>query len=225
MNLSTPELKIQQKNIIVKGIRILTGSTYILELERHNMPFRAGQYICLGVEGIKSLREYSVYSGENEANLEVMIKEVDEGLLSRKLKESAVNQRLRMEGPFGTFTIDPQEVATKKFFFIATGTGIAPFHSYTRSYPDIQYKLLHGVRTLEEAYEREHYAHDNYILCTSKDNRGHFEGRVTDYLRQNPPAEIVEYYLCGNGKMVYEAVDILRNQDVPAERIHFEIYF
>ena len=89
----------------------------------------------------------------------------------------------------------------------------------------MNYKLLHGVRDFEEAYEKEHYNPGAYILCTSKDERGHFHGRVTDYLRQNPPTEEYEYYLCGNGKMIYEAADILRNQLVPPERIHYEIYF
>jgi ferredoxin/flavodoxin---NADP+ reductase len=174
---------------------------------------------------MNQIREYSIYSGETEDNLEVLIKEVDEGLISQKLKECKAGQKIRFDGPFGTYTLKQSDVGTKKFFFIATGTGIAPFHSYVRSHAHLHYKLLHGVREHEEAYEKEHYKNENYILCTSRDNRGNFEGRVTDYLRQNPPLEQYEYYLCGNGKMIYEAVEILRTQNVPDERIHFEIYF
>jgi ferredoxin--NADP+ reductase len=76
------------KDSIISVIEVdyITPSTYILRLEKKNLKFQAGQYISLGLPGDAEKREYSVYSGENEMVLEVLIKEVEEGLVSKQLK-------------------------------------------------------------------------------------------------------------------------------------------
>jgi len=215
----------KQDTIEVTGRRDLTQSTYILELKRDNIDFTAGQFICLGVKESLQMREYSIYSGENELNLEVIIKEIEGGFVSQKLKRCQVGEWLRFKKPYGQFTLNHDDIDKKKYFFIATGTGIAPFHSYIRSYENLNYQVLHGVRYNEEVYDYEHYLKERYTVCTTQEDNGYFHGRVTDYLKQNPQQEEFEYYLCGNGKMIYEVIAILRNQNIPTERIHFEVFF
>ena len=46
-------------------------------------------------------------------------------------------------------------------------TGISPIHSFTHAHPEIDYTLLHGIHHKEEAYEKESYNSNRYILCTS----------------------------------------------------------
>ncbi|NJM14595.1 MAG: hypothetical protein HC896_03735 [Bacteroidales bacterium] len=41
--------------------------------------------------------------------------------------------------------------------FLATGTGISPFHSIVNSLPGLNYKLLHGVRYINEGYDKADY--------------------------------------------------------------------
>ncbi|PLW98394.1 MAG: oxidoreductase, partial [Marinilabiliales bacterium] len=53
------------------GIRNLTDSTYVLEIERRGMEFEAGQHILLGDANSLDKREYSIYSGTKDKNLEV----------------------------------------------------------------------------------------------------------------------------------------------------------
>ena len=109
--------------------------------------------------------------------------------------------------------------------FIASGTGIAPFHSFVNSYPDLDYQLLHGVRYAEEAYDSDIYGRERYTLCTSRDEKGDYQGRITEYLENHPVDKDADYYLCGNSNMIHDVYDILREQGVETGRIHAEVYF
>ena len=216
------------KNQAVKhsmlNIRDLTESTYVMKLDRNGMKFMAGQHVTISMPGDTQVREYSIYSTENECFIELLIKEVDDGMVSKRLRGCLPGEHLIIDGPFGFFTLDEKR-RHRHHLFIATGTGIAPFHSMAGSYPDLNYTLLHGVRTFEEAYESHFYPAGKYILCTSRDDTGHFHGRVTDYIRKNPvdPGTIV--YLCGNSNMIYEVYDILISLHFPADQIKTEVYF
>jgi len=218
---------VKTKNSIVPVLdtRHLTNSTYVIRIERNGMEFEAGQYISLGLPGNAEKREYSIYSGTEEDYMEVLIKEIDEGIVSRQLKQLQPGAHAEMDGPFGFFTLDETCKSGKELVFIASGTGIAPFHSFVRSYPTLNYRLIHGVKYGDQAYEHEAYDDVRYILCTSRDNRGDYQGRVTDYLRSHPVETEADYYLCGNSNMIHEVYDILKEQHVDAGCIHAEVYF
>ena len=109
--------------------------------------------------------------------------------------------------------------------FIATGSGIAPFHSILHSEPSLDYTLLHGVRHLHERYEHEGYDPQRYIACVTRDAGGDFQGRVTDWLAQHDLPPDARYYLCGNSDMIYQAFDILQEQGIPRTHLHTEVYF
>ncbi|MDZ7740506.1 MAG: FAD-binding oxidoreductase [Bacteroidota bacterium] len=205
--------------------RELTDSTYILRLERKNIKFLAGQHISLGLEEDNDTREYSVYSGERDDFIEVLIKEVQDGLVSKHLKKSEPGSLVKFDGPVGYFLISEEDRKNKKFLFIASGTGIAPFHSFARSYPGLDFQILHGVRYAEEAYEKHAYDPERITLCTSKDDKGDYQGRVTEYLKQNPVDKETHVYLCGNCEMIHDAYDILLDQGLPADNLHSEVYF
>ena len=225
--MSQPLTQIVSQRTISEVIQVrnLTKSTYVIRFERNNMAFRPGQYIVVNPEGMKQKREYSIYSSVNEPFLELLIKEVDAGLLSRKLKQTQKGNLLELEGPFGYFVINEDQIPNKKFLFIATGTGISPFHSIVNSYPQLNYTILHGVRTWEEGYEKEQYLPGKYIQCTSKDQKGDFHGRVTDYLKLHPVDTDTVVYLCGNSAMIDEAYTILESQHLSSFQIHTEVYF
>lgn len=205
--------------------RWVSESTYVLRLERKGFDFVPGQYITLGIPKNKQTREYSIYSGDNEPFIEVLIREVEDGFLSLKLKKIKVGDNLLIDGPFGFFNMNESELTSHKHLFIATGTGISPFHSFVKSYPHLNYKLIHGVRFADEAYERAHYNSENYVLCTSKDDKGDYAGRVTDYLKENEVDNDTLVYLCGNSEMVYDVYDILMSRGLPSENIRTEVYF
>jgi ferredoxin--NADP+ reductase len=209
----------------ITGIRVLTESTFVLRLDRRDMEFRSGQHIIVGLQGELNQREYSIYSGENDDYLEILVREVPEGSVSLQLKNCKPGDLLQVNGPFGSFGIEKFDLFSGKHIFIATGTGISPFHSMVRSYPGMDYLLFHGVRYSTEAYERNEYDKDRYILCTSKEGSARQKGRVTKFLPAYPFSPGSIFYLCGNSNMIYEADHILSDRGIPADRIFAEVYF
>jgi len=208
----------------ILNIKELTEDTYVLRVEKNDLIFQAGQYISLGLKDDFNAREYSIYSPENANYLEVLIKEVPQGYLSPKLKSLKEDDFLNIEGPFGYFTIE-REIKNKKFYFIASGTGISPFHSLVLSNKDLDYKLIHGIKYKKQKYESEIYG-DNYIACISQENNENdFNGRLTKYLLNQKLENDAYYYLCGNCDMIYEVYDILQDNEVPIENIKTEVYF
>lgn len=206
-------------------IRFLTESAFVLRFDRRDMQFKPGQHIIVGLEGELNQREYSVYSGENDDYLEILVREVPDGDVSKQLKSRKTGDLLQVNGPFGSFGIEKFDLFSRKHIFIATGTGISPFHSMVKSYPGIDFKLIHGVRYANEAYERDQYDPNRYILCTSKEGQGTQKGRVTRFLSSFPVKPDMLFYLCGNNNMIYEVSHILEDKGVPAEKILTEIYF
>lgn len=209
----------------VTEVRHLTESTFVLQLERNGLPFQTGQFVMLRRPGSIEQREYSVYSGEQDSYLEVLVREITGGRVSPGLKKMKPGNRLEVEGPFGFFRFKPDSFPLKKFLFIATGTGISPFHSFVRTYPELNYKLIHGVRYGKEAYEHGHFDEARITLCTSQDKSGNFHGRVTDYLKTQKIENDTHYFLCGNSEMIYETFDMLTACNIPSDNIYTEVYF
>ena len=208
----------------IENIRKLTDPAYVMSMSRGSFDFVSGQYIRIGFPGELEKREYSIYSGENDNHLEVLIREVDNGYLSKALMQSEKGQNIELDGPYGFFTLSPEE-KMEELVFIASGTGISPFHSFVRSNPNLNFQLIHGIRFGNERYDQDHYPSDKYIACTSQDKKGNFNGRVTEYLLSQKLNEKANYFLCGNSNMIHEVMDILTDKNIPLERIRTEVYF
>ncbi len=195
----------------------------MLRLERNDFVFRAGQFIMLEDPKTRQRREYSVYSGENDNYLEVLVRRIDGGLVSNRLGQLLPGTEVLVDGPFGFFTLRPVSIANH--IWIATGTGVSPFHSFSRTFSDINYRLIHGVRNKSEAYDHDHFLPDRVVLCTSASAQGDFPGRVTGYLSGYSPQPTDLYYLCGNSLMIGEVFDLLTSKGVLTNNIYSEVYF
>ena len=207
-------------------VRELTDSTFVIRVERKGMEFTAGQHISLGLAQSIHTREYSVYSGVHDDYLEILVKEVIGGLVSPALKKVKAGDMLSVGDAVGYFNLSEADLKKNKFLFIASGTGISPFHSFVKSHANLNYKLLHGVKYAEEAYERECYDADRLVVCTSQDKKGDYHGRVTHYLKELKDLDKESVcYLCGNCNMIHEAYDILLERGISQENIHAEVYF
>jgi len=215
--------KIQSKVIEIRNI---TESTYILRIERNEFEFKAGQYLVLSVPNERKAREYSIYNAEQDNFIELLIKEVNPGKLSHELKYLKVGTKVQIGGPFGFFILKDEIIEHKQpVIFVATGTGISPFHSIILSNPNLDYKIIHGVRYKYEAYQKEDYEPARYQLCSSRENGIGYMGRVTDFLKTEPINKNALYYLCGNSAMVDEVTDYLEEQGLPADHIKTEVFF
>ena len=219
------EMKLDESFYKVETVRKLTDDTVSLRFPKSRFRYKAGQHISLGIHGNYQSREYSIYSGANDEHLEVLVKEVKDGYFSPKLSQLKPGDLVEVHGPFGKFFIDEKLIAGNRLVFIASGTGIAPFRSMVRTYPDMDYTLIHGVRYGNEAYDRHEYDPSRYVLCTSGDTSGNYHGRLTDYLKETLFAANTHFYLCGNSNMIFDALEILKEKGFDRDQVHCEVYF
>ncbi len=220
-----PEIQIDTHYYKVADIRQLTENTFILSLPKSRFKYIAGQHVSVSIMGDYQSREYSIYSSEESDHLEILVKEVEGGYFSPKLKHLKMGQFVEVHGPFGKFGLDEKRKDTHKHVFIASGTGIAPFHSIVKSVPDLNYEIIHGVRYMNEAYEIEDYDREKVTVCTSRDKKGDFNGRLTAFLKQKEFDKNTCFYLCGNSDMIFDAMEILKSKGFERESITVEVYF
>ncbi len=202
----------------------LSHGAYIIEFERNGFQFTPGEHILLGIKGDIERREYSIYSSQHAEHLAILAKEVAGGSVSTRLRTAPIGSELVIEGRFGYFTLDPQHL-DRPHVFIATGTGIAPYHCFITSYEKINHTLIHGTRYLDERYGLADFTGSNLVHCCSSEQGSDFHGRVTAYLRTQTLDAGAHYFLCGNCDMIYEVFDILKQAEVPPENIFAEVYF
>ena len=218
----------------VLGLRDITEITYVLQVERQGFEFIPGQCVNIGLDESGINREYSSYSSASDNNkMEFLIRAVKNGAVSTALKKLKKGDYVQLDGAYGKFTIKDTTDTKKHFVYIATGTGIAPFHSFALSYPKLNYTVLHGIRSVDEQYDKNDYKKGSYIACisrpekikNSKTQNEVFSGRVTDYLRKNEVEKTATYYLCGNTDMINEVYDILREKKINGDQIFTEVFF
>ena len=210
----------------IKYLVVTKGKSGVLFLDakRKDISFVPGQHMVIGFPGEMENREYSIYSGLEDSYLDFLIKEVDGGLVSSRLISLRKGDKLSIQGPYGFFVI-PEDTINKKHNFIATGTGVAPFHSMVKSYSNLDYRLIHGIRNASEKYDQASYLKGRRVYCLSQDHTNtDYHGRLTDYLKQQGISNEY-YYLCGNSAMIDEVYEILLAADVPIPQIRMEVYF
>ena len=178
--------KESDENLIyeVIDLRFLSDSTFILTFPKFKNDFTPGQHITVTLMEEQVGREYSIYSARNADYLEILIKEVDDGFLTPRLKFLKKGDKVKIKGPTGRFCFDDSKEKSHKHVFIASGTGIAPLHSMIKSYENIDYTVIQGVRYVTEECDRSEYQKGKFTLCTSRDNKGEIHGRLTEYLKQ-----------------------------------------
>lgn len=213
-----------QHPVSVLSTRRLSPDTVVLRLERP-FDFIPGQFVRVGVPEHNTTREYSVYSSAEDDAMEILLKEISTGKLSPPLCHCAAGDLVTVEGPFGWFRLPPERRDDYDFVFVATGTGISPFHCMTLSYPDISYQLLHGVSYSHELYEADHYDFSAHISCVTKDAEGTYRGRVTQYLENMELRDNHIFYFCGSSEMIFESFQLLGERGVTEDRMQAEIYF
>ena len=168
---------------------------------------------------------YSIASGEQEEYIELLYRIVPEGVLTPRLEMLKKGSNILVSEAFGKFT-----AIIKPAWFIATGTGLAPFLSMLRSGYHKDKTLIHGTREQRGFYfedELRKILEERYIPCYSGGEKNSCcQGRVTTFLeqQQNLPIDI-KYYLCGSAEMVVETRQILIDKGIPFQNIQSEIYF
>ncbi|MBU3610983.1 oxidoreductase [Polynucleobacter wuianus] len=212
-------------NYKVLEVSHLSESVFRLRTERPNSVIRAGQCFSVGLMNSGINREYSMYSGANDPFVEFLIKAVDGGRVSQGLQKLTVGEFVEINGPYGDFCLQPTNHDSSDYLFIGTGTGIAPFRSFIRTYPHLNYTVLHGIRSANEQFDADEYKPGSYIPCISQPYNSVESKRVTDFLVANQISVNTKIYLCGNRNMIVDAFEILREKNVPGDNLFTEVFF
>lgn len=239
----TQPAKSQRKiySMKVKELRDLTSSVRELVLTSdEDFKFKCGQFVTLHVpqpEGKPALRAYSIASTDQDPrSFKLLFKYVDKGKASEFIWSLQGGETLHFTGPFGRVFF--QEPPTKQIIFLNTGTGLSQHLSYLESkgslYPQVQFKMLFGVRSesdryymaeLQELKKRLPHFQYEFVLSRPSENwlgkKGYVQNFINefDYLK-NPTT----FYLCGNGGMIKETKSLLSAQEFPSSLIWAEAF-
>jgi len=217
-----PHLELHE--VIITQNQEISPEVHLISWKRTS-DFHPGQVVKISVDTQTAPRIYSISSGNDDSEISVLFNVKEGGHLTPKLAGMIPGMKIWATKPYGSFT-DTKKPA----WWIATGTGIAPFYSMFRSGMAANKTLIHGVRKLNQFYfedELEWAMGDRYIRCCSQEESCNvFPGRVTKYLSErNDLPTTINYYLCGKALMVVEVRDLLIAKGVPYQNILAEIYF
>ncbi len=232
---------------VLRRIEPVARDTFVYSFDlARPIPFRAGQFVNMAVPTAKPRpeRSYSVFSDPgNPERIELCIKLLEGGAASEMLRVSAVGDAFSFRGPMGVFTLadDPLPVT-----FVATGTGIAPYHAMLAEYARLlaagarsvrRFRCFFGVRDegdlfLTDTLERwkRQLPDFDFHVCLSRPSSAWTlpACRVTAALGERLPAGTPpegHFYLCGNGPMIEETRALLAERGADRKQVHFEKYY
>jgi len=208
----------------VKSLREVAPGVFVLTFKR-DFKFEAGQVIAIDLVPDGKPRLYSIASGDNDKDIDILFDEKKDGKLTPFLSKLQPTDSIYISEPFGNYRTYPG-----KGYWIAAGTGIAPFVSMAKSGLSANKTLIHGGKSDENFYfsaELEKIFGDKYIRCCSQqEDTAYYNGRLTGWLKSQEklPAD-AKYSLCGSPDMVVQVRDILISKQIPFNNIISETYF
>ncbi len=216
---------------------------------RAPIPFRAGQFVRIGLEidGRILQRSYSLVNAPGEDLLEFLFELVPQGKLTPRIWELGSGDSLLVhEQAAGVFVLDPE--AASRYLLAATATGIAPFVSMVRalardraSWEGAELLLLHAA---DHPTELAYYADElkeaaaggwlSYVpIIGARAEHPAWDGEVgwiEDLLRKYMDARGHDHltsiaYASGHPVMVDNVKKILTRAGYPKGRIKVEPFF
>ncbi|MFW5821064.1 MAG: ferredoxin--NADP reductase [Bacteroidota bacterium] len=213
------------KKVQLSSVKEIAGNVYILSLD-YRPDFIPGQVIELTEDLALPPRIYSICSAPGNKTMEILFDIKEEGRLTKKMSGMKAGDTIFAGDPMGNFICPMNE----KAWWIASGTGIAPFASMFFSGNIYNKVIIHGGKKLESFYfqkEFERVLNEKYIrCCTREKSEKVYNGRLTAWLKEQesfPPD--YKYYLCGSSEMVVQTRDILVSKGIEFDSVIAEIYF
>jgi ferredoxin-NADP reductase len=236
-------------------------ATFWVKFDGEPTPFESGQYMTIGVftEGAPGMppgapprivqRPYSIASDPGVAGTEgyeMYVRLVEGGQFTPLLFDLPLGHRMRMIGPKGKFTLEPDD--DRIHLFISSGTGNAPFVSMMKMLlregrprravflNGVSYGRDLGYRELLEGWESSGEYPVTFIPTVSRPSavenagwtgrRGRVEtivAPVCDELGLTPDNTIA--YICGNPDMILSAEETLLGRGFPEPQVKKELYW
>ncbi len=210
-------------------------------IEPNRLEFKAGQYLSLEVTEAGLRRSYSLSNNPQTTNqVELLVDLSPGGPGSKFFKQLEFGQEVNFLAPLGEFVVPNDLPATiDHLYFIATGSGVAPFKSMIenqlRHQGDQRQLTLHwGMRHADELFWLDEWREltetfDNFhfhpVLSQAPEAWSLCRGRVTDCLQVHSQSPTAAYFLCGSNTMINDTKLLLKNQAVASSNIFFEKYY
>ena len=235
--------------LTVAAVERLTDDSAAITFEvpdglRELYDFHAGQALTLRrvVDGVEHRRTYSICAPVGAAP-RIGVREIPGGMFSAWLVRSLkAGDQVEVAPPTGSFRAEPGTPG--RHLCIAAGSGITPMLSIAASvlaHPESSVTLLYGNReTTSVMFAEElgdlkdlHGPRFDVVHVLSREPRDVelFSGRLdADRLRRLlavkvPLADVDHVWLCGPLGLVQDARAVLAELGVPAEKVHFELFF
>lgn len=213
-------------------------------VEPSRLKFVAGQYVMISIPETGHKRSYSITSTPSvEHAFELLVDLAPQGPGTTYLKSLTAGQEIQLLAPVGNFVLaDPRSEAgqvEQELFFVATGSGIAPFKSMINDLLIEQndsrpITLIWGLHS-----EADQFWYDDWQILARENNNFSFQpvlsqpqsqwpfhkGYVTDVLSIMDDFANRGFYLCGNSQMIKDARELLTQKGVAVENIHNEAFF
>ena len=223
---------------VVKEKKLLAEKIYEIDVELPvTMIFRPGHYVSIKVNDSGVRRSYSVVEYRDK-KVKLLVDTGPGGLGSLFFERLKIEDNLEVMGFFGNFFVERNDIENnKRIFFVATGTGIAPFLPMIKdllnnNYPERVF-LWWGVRFVSRLYWQDDlreikkkWANFEYRIYVSRpeiDWSGK-TGRVGDDLDE-VNIENSSWYLCGATEMIEQMKERLISRGVDEENINYEKFF
>lgn len=217
---------------------ILAGKVKYFEFEAEQpLIIQPGQYLSVKVSPTR-INCYSVAGQASPTRFNLLVDTTPGGPGSKFFEALKVNDKITYLGPFGTFTLKPDD-GVETILFLATGTGLAPLKSMISYLLDIKkvkqnLVLYIGFMNYEDVFMKDYldllskkFPNFRYeiVVCNKCDKWRGPTGFITTPLKNDfPDASKCSTYMCGNNFMIRDATKILLDNGCPPERIYFEKY-
>lgn len=226
-------------------------ASFWVKLDGDPVPFEPGQYMTIGVFADDKLwqRPYSVASAPAVAGTqgyELYVRLVPIIRFTTLLWRLQPGARVRLIGPKGRFTLEPDDNRTH--LYVSTGTGLAPFVAMIRETMaqgrPRRTVVLHGVSHVSdlgyrdelEAMERDGSYPVRYVPTVSRSGEprnagwagrtGRVEHVVADVCRDlGLRADRTVVYICGNPEMILNVERVLMERNFPEFHVKKELYW
>jgi len=224
------ELELKVKEIIQRTYNV---KSFRLELNE-SVEFKAGQFMKVILGEGKDLEHYlSISNSPTEKGFIEFTKKISESAFSKRLCGLMSGDTVKVQLPFGKFTLEGNEKA--KIAFLSGGIGITPIRSMAQFAVDtnlgIDMVLVYSNRTIKDIAFREDFDQMQkryqglkvaHVLCETEPGFKCSVGYINAQVVKNeiPDYLLRKFYLCGPPAMV-EAIRKMLAEELalPKEQI------
>ncbi len=206
--------------------------------------YLAGQYLTIRhtIGGESLRRSYSICTAPSENQVSIAVKQIEGGRFSTFANHDLrIGDKLEVLPPAGNFTI---KHVIRNYVFFAAGSGITPIMAQIKhllfQHPSTHITLIYGNRNVASIIFREELESlknkymdrlaIHHIFTREKVGIPLLFGRIDKKKCMDMCKFLIDvhtadaFLLCGPNEMIFDVKEALSELNVPAEKIHFELF-